>query len=127
MDNNRQFYQSLENKKREDNNGGEQLEQRKFSKLKWKKKQEKNEGRIDKGIPNKKRNKKAIVVVVLVAAIAAGGMFTFQNKGKKAQASGSNMMESKVQKGTLSQSVEGTGTLANADSTDLKFPVERFK
>lgn len=123
MDNNRQFYQSLENKKREDNNGGEQLEQRKFSKLKWKKKQEKNEGRIDKGIPNKKRNKKAIVVVVLVVAIAAGGMFTFQNKGKKAQASGSNMMESKVQKGTLSQSVEGTGTLANADSTDLKIPV----
>lgn len=123
MDNNRQFYQSLENKKREDNNGGEQLEQRKFSKLKWKKKQEKNEGRIDKGIPNKKRNKKAIVVVVLVAAIATGGMFTFQNKGKKAQASGSNMMESKVQKGTLSQSVEGTGTLANADSTDLKIPV----
>lgn len=123
MDNNRRFYQSLENKKREDNNGGEQLEERKFSKLKWKKKQEKNEGRIDKGIPNKKRNKKAIVVVVLVAAIAAGGMFTFQNKGKKAQASGSNMMESTVQKGTLSQSVEGTGTLANADSTELKIPV----
>lgn len=114
MDNNRKFYQSLENKKLEDNNGGEQLEQRKFSKLKWKKKQEKNEGRIDKGIPNKKRNKKAIV---------AGGMFTFQNKGKKAQVSGSNMMESTVQKGTLSQSVEGTRTLANADSTELKIPV----
>lgn len=123
MDNNRQFYQSFENEKREDNNDGEQLQQRKFSKLKWKKKQEKNEGRIDKGTPNKKRRTKTIVAVVLVAAIAAGGMFTFQNKGKKAQTSGSNVMESKVQKGSLSQSVEGTGTLANADSTDLKIPV----
>lgn len=53
----------------------------------------------------------------------AGGVFTFRSKEKKAQASGSNVMESKVQIRSLLQTVEGTGTLANADSTDLKIPV----
>lgn len=123
MDDNRQFNQDWDNENQEDRTGEEQASKVKFSKLKWKKKQGKKEDKIDNGSKNKKRKTKAIVAVVLVAAIAAGGVFTFRSKGKKAQASGSNVMESKVQKGTLSQTVEGTGTLANADSTDLKIPV----
>ena len=123
MDDNRHLYEDWESENQENRTGEEQASKGKFSKLKWKKKQEKKQDTIDKGTKKKKRKTKAIVAVVLVAAIAAGGVFTFRSKGKKAQASGSNVMESKVQKGNLSQTVEGTGTLANADSTDLKIPV----
>lgn len=121
MDDNRQFNQNWQNENQEDGNGEEQLQRGKFSKLKWKKKQEKKADKIDKG--SKKKKTKAAIAVVLVAVIAAGGVFTFRSKGKKTQASGSLVMESKVQKGNLSQTVEGTGTLENADSTDLKIPV----
>ena len=121
MDDNRRFNQDWQNENQEDRNGEEQLQRGKFSKLKWKKKQEKKADKIDKG--SKKKKTKAAIAVVLVAAIAAGGVFTFRSKGKKTQASGSLVMESKVQKGNLSQTVEGTGTLENADSTDLKIPV----
>nr|WP_288733206.1 biotin/lipoyl-binding protein [uncultured Anaerobutyricum sp.] len=123
MDDNRQFDQDWQNENQEDRNGEEQLQRGKFSKLKWKKKQEKKADKIDKGSKKKKQKTKAAIAVVLVAAIAAGGVFTFRSKGKKTQASGSLVMESKVQKGNLSQTVEGTGTLENADSTDLKIPV----
>lgn len=123
MDDNRQFNQNWQNENQEDGNGEEQLQRGKFSKLKWKKKQEKKADKIDKGSKKKKQKTKAAIAVVLVAAIAAGGVFTFRSKGKKTQASGSLVMESKVQKGNLSQTVEGTGTLENADSTDLKIPV----
>ena len=123
MDDNRHLYENWENENQEERIGEEQVSKGKFSKLKWKKKQQKKEDNIDKGTKNKKRKTKAIVAVVLVAAIAAGGVFSFRSKGKKAQASGNNVMESKVQKGNISQTVEGTGTLANADSTDLKIPV----
>lgn len=120
---NRKFNQNWQNENQEDRNGEEQLQRGKFSKLKWKKKQEKKADKIDKGSKKKKQKTKAAIAVVLVAAIAAGGVFTFRSKGKKTQASGSLVMESKVQKGNLSQTVEGTGTLENADSTDLKIPV----
>lgn len=123
MDDNRRFNQDWQNENQEDGNGEEQLQRGKFSKLKWKKKQEKKADKIDKGSKKKKQKTKAAIAVVLVAAIAAGGVFTFRSKGKKTQASGSLVMESKVQKGNLSQTVEGTGTLENADSTDLKIPV----
>lgn len=123
MDDNRRFNQDWQNENQEDGNGEEQLRRGKFSKLKWKKKQEKKADKIDKGSKKKKQKTKAAIAVVLVAAIAAGGVFTFRSKGKKTQASGSLVMESKVQKGNLSQTVEGTGTLENADSTDLKIPV----
>ena len=123
MDDNRQFNQNWQNENQEDGNGEEQLQRGKFSKLKWKKKQEKKADKIDKGSKKKKQKTKAAIAVVLVAAIAAGGVFTFRSKGKKTQASGSLVMESKVQKGNLSQTVEGTGTLENADSTDVKIPV----
>ena len=123
MDDNRRFNQDWQNENQEDRNGEEQLQRGKFSKLKWKKKQEKKADKIDKGSKKKKQKTKAAIAVVLVAAIAAGGVFTFRSKGKKTQASGSLVMESKVQKGNLSQTVEGTGTLENADSTDLKIPV----
>lgn len=123
MDDNRKFNQNWQNENQEDGNGEEQLQRGKFSKLKWKKKQEKKADKIDKGSKKKKQKTKAAIAVVLVAAIAAGGVFTFRSKGKKTQASGSLVMESKVQKGNLSQTVEGTGTLENADSTDLKIPV----
>ena len=123
MDDNRKFNQNWQNENQEDRNGEEQLQRGKFSKLKWKKKQEKKADKIDKGSKKKKQKTKAAIAVVLVAAIAAGGVFTFRSKGKKTQASGSLVMESKVQKGNLSQTVEGTGTLENADSTDLKIPV----
>ena len=122
MDDNRKFNQNWQNENQEDGNGEEQLQRGKFSKLKWKKKQEKKADKIDKGSKKKKQKTKAAIAVVLVAAIAAGGVFTFRSKGKKTQASGSLVMESKVQKGNLSQTVEGTGTLENADSTDLKIP-----
>ena len=123
MDDNRKFNQNWQNENQEDGNGEEQLQRGKFSKLKWKKKQEKKADKIDKGSKKKKQKTKAAIAVVLVAAIAAGGVFTFRSKGKKTQASGSLVMESKVQKGNLSQTVEGTGTLENADSTDVKIPV----
>lgn len=123
MDDNRQFDQDWQNENQEDGNAEEQLQRGKFSKLKWKKKQEKKADKIDKGSKKKKQKTKAAIAVVLVAVIAAGGVFTFRSKGKKTQASGSLVMESKVQKGNLSQTVEGTGTLENADSTDLKIPV----
>ena len=123
MDDNRQFDQDWQIENQEDGNREEQLQRGKFSKLKWKKKQEKKADKIDKGSKKKKQKTKAAIAVVLVAAIAAGGVFTFRSKGKKTQASGSLVMESKVQKGNLSQTVEGTGTLENADSTDLKIPV----
>lgn len=123
MDDNRKFNQNWQNENQEDGNGEEQLQRGKFSKLKWKKKQEKKADKIDKGSKKKRQKTKAAIAVVLVAAIAAGGVFTFSSKGKKTQASGSLVLESKVQKGNLSQTVEGTGTLENADSTDLKIPV----
>lgn len=123
MDDNRQFDREWQNENQEDGNGEEQLQRGKFSKLKWRKKQGKKVDKIDKGSKKKKRKTKAAIAVVLVVAIAAGGAFTFRSKGKKTQASGSQVMESKVQKGNLSQTVEGTGTLENADSTDLKIPV----
>ena len=75
------------------------------------------------GSRKKKRKIKATIAVALVIVVAAGAVFTFRNKGRKAQASGSKIMESKVQTGNLSQTVEGTGTLTNADSSDLKIPV----
>lgn len=115
MDDNRHLYEDLENEK-------EQVQKAKISKWSWKIKQQSDKNKnSEKGL--KKRKTKAIVAVVLVAAIAAGGVFAFRSKGKKAQASGSQVMESKVQKGSLSQTVEGTGTLSNADSSDLKIPV----
>lgn len=123
MDDKRKFDQDWQIENQEDGNREEQLQRGKFSKLKWKKKQEKKADKIDKGSKKKKQKTKAAIAVVLVAAIAAGGVFTFRSKGKKTQASGSLVMESKVQKGNLSQTVEGTGTLENADSTDLKIPV----
>lgn len=49
--------------------------------------------------------------MVLVIVVVAGAVFSFRNKGRKAQASGSKIMESKVQTGNLSQTVEGTGTM----------------
>ena len=122
MDDKRKFDQDWQIENQEDGNREEQLQRGKFSKLKWKKKQEKKADKIDKGSKKKKQKTKAAIAVVLVAAIAAGGVFTFRSKGKKTQASGSLVMESKVQKGNLSQTVEGTGTLENADSTDLKIP-----
>lgn len=115
MDDNRHLYQDWENEK-------EQVQKAKISKWSWKRKQQSDKSKNSEKKP-KKRKIKTIVAVVLVAAIAAGGVFTFRSKGKKAQASGSQVMESKVQKGSLSQTVEGTGTLSNADSTDLKIPV----
>ena len=75
------------------------------------------------GSRKKKRKIKATIAVALVIVVAAGAVFTFRNKGRKAQASGSKIMESKVQTGNLSQTVEGTGTLTNADSSDVKIPV----
>ena len=123
MDDKRKFDQDWQIENQEDGNREEQLQRGKFSKLKWKKKQEKKADKIDKGSKKKKQKTKAAIAVVLVAAIAAGGVFTFRSKGKKTQASGSLVMESKVQKGNLSQTVEGTGTLENADSTDVKIPV----
>ena len=71
----------------------------------------------------KKRKIKGIIAVVLVIVVVAGAVFSFRNKSRKAQASGNKIMESKVQTGNLSQTVEGTGTLTNADSSDLKIPV----
>ena len=115
MDDNRHLYEDLENEK-------EQVQKAKISKWSWKRKQQSDKNKNSEKGP-KKRKVKAIVAVILVAAIAAGGVCTFRSKGKKAQASGSQVMESKVQKGSLSQTVEGTGTLSNADSTDLKIPV----
>lgn len=75
------------------------------------------------GNRKKKRKIKGTIAVVLVIVVVAGAVFSFRNKGRKAQASGSKIMESKVQTGNLSQTVEGTGTLTNADSSDLKIPV----
>ncbi len=115
MDDNRHLYEDLENEK-------EQVQKAKISKWSWKRKRQSDKNKNSEKGP-KKRKIKAIVAIILVAAIAAGGVFTFRSKGKKAQASGSQVMESKVQKGSLSQTVEGTGTLSNADSTDLKIPV----
>ena len=115
MDDNRNLYEDWENEK-------EQVQKEKLSKWRWKRKEQLDKNKNSEKKP-KKRKVKAIVAVILVAAIAAGGVFTFRSRGKKAQASGSQVMESKVQKGSLSQTVEGTGTLSNADSTDLKIPV----
>ena len=75
------------------------------------------------GNRKKKRKIKGTIAVVLVIVVVAGAVFSFRNKGRKTQASGSKIMESKVQTGNLSQTVEGTGTLTNADSSDLKIPV----
>ena len=75
------------------------------------------------GNRKKKRKIKGIIAVVLVIVVVAGAVFSFRNKSRKAQASGNKIMESKVQTGNLSQTVEGTGTLTNADSSDLKIPV----
>lgn len=113
MEDNKKFDQDGENK-----NPGEQM--KKKSALHWNR--QKNEKK-EIGGGRKKRKIKVAVAVVLVVAVAAGTVFTFRSKGKKAQVSGSRVMESKVQKGNLSQTVEGTGTLANADSTELKIPV----
>ena len=75
------------------------------------------------GNRKKKRKIKVTMAVVLVIVVVAGAVFSFRNKGRKAQASGSKIMESKVQTGNLSQTVEGTGALTNVDSSDLKIPV----
>nr|WP_300652542.1 biotin/lipoyl-binding protein [uncultured Anaerobutyricum sp.] len=75
------------------------------------------------GNRKKKRKIKVTITVVLVIVVVAGAVFSFRNKGRKAQTSGNKIMESKVQTGNLSQTVEGTGTLTNADSSDLKIPV----
>ena len=75
------------------------------------------------GNRKKKRKIKVTIVVVLVIVVVAGAVFSFRNKSGKAQASGNKIIESKVQTGNLSQTVEGTGTLTNADSSDLKIPV----
>lgn len=75
------------------------------------------------GNRKKKRKIKVTMAVVLVIVVVAGAVFSFRNKSRKAQASGNKIMESKVQTGNLSQTVEGTGTLTNADSSDLKIPV----
>lgn len=125
MDDNRQFDQNFGNILEEESNKKEQ-----FSKFKFKKKnQSEKKIKVDKtekakvnGPKKKKWKIKAVVAVGLVVVIAVGGVFAFRSKGKKAQASRSRVMESKVQKGNLSQTVEGTGTLSNADSTDLKIP-----
>ena len=115
MDDNRNLNQDWKN----ENQGEQTKKSRKFA-LKWSKDRNRKE-EIKGG--KKKHKTKAIIAVVLVIVVAAGTVFTFRSKGKKAQASGNRVMESKVQKGNLSQTVEGTGTLANADSTDLKIPV----
>lgn len=119
MDDNRNFNQDWENE-----NQGERTKKSRMFALKWNKDKNRNsnsKGEIKRG--KKKRKTKAAIAVVLVVVVAAGAVFTFRSKGKKAQASGSRVMKSKVQKGNLSQTVEGTGTLENADATDLKIPV----
>lgn len=118
MDDNRNLYENWGNEEGKDQMP--KMPERKLTRLSWKGKQ-KVSG--DKVPGNKKGKTKVIVAVVLVAAIAAGSVFAFRSRGKKAQASGNGVMESKVQKGNLSQTVEGTGTLSNASSTDLKIPV----
>lgn len=126
MDDNRQFNENGKNilEKELVKNYG-------LSKFKFKKKSQIKEeagvgktNKMDKKTEpkKKKRKRKVAVVIVLVSAIAVGGVFVFCSKGKKTQEKGNHVMESKVQKGNLSQTVEGTGTLANVDSTDLKIP-----
>lgn len=116
MDDNRNLNQDWDN----ENQGKQRKKSRKIV-LSWSKDKSRNAKEEIKGRKRKRRTK-AVIAVVLVVVVAAGGVFTFRRKGKKAQASGNRVMEYKVQKGNLSQTVEGTGTLANADSTDLKIP-----
>ena len=119
MGDNGHLYEDWEMQSDKDDKNEEQVQKGKLSILSWKKKQVSEK----KKPKNKKRLPKMIAAVILVVAIVAGAVFTFRSQGKKAQTDVSRVMESKVQKGNLSQTVEGTGTLSNADSTDLKIPV----
>lgn len=111
MDDNRQFDQDWNNISEK-----QSVQKDRFSKFKFKKKARSEKrvkadevnktDKIGKINDSKKKKRKS----------------AFRSKGKKAQTGGSRVMEYKVQKGNLSQTVEGTGTLENADSTDLKIP-----
>lgn len=69
-----------------------------------------------------KKKTKVAIAIVLTITLTASGVFIYRNHGRKAMAGEGRVMEVKVEKGNLSQTVEGTGTLASASSQSLKIP-----
>ncbi len=69
-----------------------------------------------------KKKTKVAIAIVLTITLTASGVFIYRNHGRKAMAGEGRVMEAKVEKGNLSQTVEGTGTLASASSQSLKIP-----
>ncbi len=71
----------------------------------------------------RKRSKKIWIIAGILAVVILAGIFlSISGKGKKMKAKESSTLETTVQKGSLTQTIEGTGTLSNADSSDLKIP-----
>lgn len=81
-----------------------------FDKMKW--------------VRTRKKKTKVLIACGMAVVLAVGGIYGFGiRKQKKAMAGESPVMSAQAEKGNLSTTIEGTGTLANSDSENIKIPV----
>lgn len=76
-----------------------------------------------KWIKTKKKKTKVLIACTMVFVLAAGGLYGLKSKRNNEQEATARTLSAQVQKGSLSTTIEGTGTLANGDSDDVEIPV----
>lgn len=90
--------------------------------MKLKMRKEELLGKI-KWVKTGKKKKKAIIACGLVVVLVAGGIYGFGKKNRRnAMAEEAQILSAQAETGSLSTTIEGTGTLANGDSSDIQIP-----
>lgn len=81
-----------------------------FGKIKW--------------VKTGKKKTKALIACGMVVVLAVGGIYGFGIRKKKNDMTGeAPIMSAQAEKGNLSTTIEGTGTLTNGDSENIEIPV----
>ena len=76
-----------------------------------------------KWIKTRKRKTKILFACAIAMVIIATGIYGFGIRGKKrASSKAMPVLSAKAQKGNLSTTIEGTGTLNSSDSSDIQIP-----
>ncbi|MDO4556687.1 MAG: biotin/lipoyl-binding protein, partial [Lachnospiraceae bacterium] len=76
-----------------------------------------------KWVKTRKKKTKILIACGLVVVLVAGGVFGFNvYRRNNISAQTTPIMSAQVEKGDLSTTIEGTGTLTNADATDIQIP-----
>ena len=76
-----------------------------------------------KWIQTRKKKTKILIAGGMVIVVAAVSIYSFGFRGRNSDmAAAMSVMNAKAEKGNLSTTIEGTGTLAAANTSDLKLP-----